>query len=90
MALYIPHSAFHLARLLYVRPESFGPYYVHHLYPEDGGGEFLQNVVAYLPTYTELHLNSTEFFISIPREKQISQNVLKIMNIILTILVRNM
>ena len=29
MALYIPHSIFHLARLLYVRPENFGPYYVH-------------------------------------------------------------
>ena len=28
MALYIPHSIFHLARLLYVRPETFGPYYV--------------------------------------------------------------
>ena len=28
MALYIPHSVFHLARLLYVRPETFGPYYV--------------------------------------------------------------
>ena len=28
MALYIPHSFFHLARLLYVRPETFGPYYV--------------------------------------------------------------
>ena len=27
MALYIPHSIFHLARLLYVRPETFGPYY---------------------------------------------------------------
>ena len=25
MALYIPHSIFHLARLLYVRPETFGP-----------------------------------------------------------------
>ena len=31
MALYIPHSIFHLARLLYVRPQSFGPYYVHHV-----------------------------------------------------------
>ena len=31
MALYIPHSIFHLARLLYVRPETFGPYYVHNL-----------------------------------------------------------
>ena len=29
MELYIPHSIFHLARLLYVRPETFGPYYVH-------------------------------------------------------------
>ena len=31
MALYIPHSIFHLARLLYVRPETFGPYYVKRL-----------------------------------------------------------
>jgi hypothetical protein len=29
MALYIPHSIFHLARLMYVSPETFGPYYVH-------------------------------------------------------------
>ena len=29
MALYTPHSIFHLARLLYVRPETFGPYYVY-------------------------------------------------------------
>ena len=29
MALYIPHSILHLARLLYVRPETFGLYYVH-------------------------------------------------------------
>ena len=28
MALYIPHSIFHFAWLLYVRPETFGPYYV--------------------------------------------------------------
>ena len=28
MALYIPHSTVHLARCLYVRPETFGPYYV--------------------------------------------------------------
>ena len=28
MALYIPHSIFHLAQLLYVRQETFGPYYV--------------------------------------------------------------
>ena len=39
MALYIPHSIFHLARLLYVRPETFGPYYVCassvHLFASD-------------------------------------------------------
>ena len=29
MALYISHSIFHLARLLHVRPETFGPYYVY-------------------------------------------------------------
>ena len=34
MALYIPHSIFHLARLLYVRPETFGPYYVSLEYVE--------------------------------------------------------
>ena len=28
MALFIPHSIFHLALLLYVRPETFGPYCV--------------------------------------------------------------
>ena len=31
MALYTPHSIFHLARLLYVRPETFGPYYVSYM-----------------------------------------------------------
>ena len=29
MALYIPHSILHLARLSYVRPENFGPNYVY-------------------------------------------------------------
>ena len=33
MALYIPHSIFHLARLLYVRPETFEPYYVRNTCP---------------------------------------------------------
>ena len=33
MALYIPHSIFHLARLLYVRPETSGPYYVIYKSP---------------------------------------------------------
>ena len=29
MALYIPQSILHLARSLYVRPETYGPNYVH-------------------------------------------------------------
>ena len=29
MALYIPQSILHLARSLYVRPETYGPTYVH-------------------------------------------------------------
>ena len=33
MALYIPHSIFHLAQILYVMPETFGPYCVHNLVP---------------------------------------------------------
>ena len=32
MALYIPHSIFHLVRLLCVRPETSGPYYVIRAY----------------------------------------------------------
>ena len=36
MALYIPHSIFHLARLLYVGPETFGPHYVRYLSSYDG------------------------------------------------------
>ena len=35
MALYNPHSIFHLARLLYVRPETLGPYYVLHFTAND-------------------------------------------------------
>ena len=30
MALYIPRSILHLARSLYVRPETYGPTYVSH------------------------------------------------------------
>ena len=35
MALYIPHSIFHFARLLYVRPETFGPYYIYWTIEEE-------------------------------------------------------
>ena len=38
MALYVPHSIFHLARLLYVRPETFGPYYVCYSFLWGTGG----------------------------------------------------
>jgi hypothetical protein len=45
MALYILHSIFHLVRLLYVRPETFGPYYLlsHNkaLYPVTNHTEFV-------------------------------------------------
>ena len=33
MALYIPHSIFNLARLLYVKPETFRPYCVYLKHP---------------------------------------------------------
>ena len=62
MALYIPHSILHPARLLYVRPETFGPYYVHsarllYVRPETFGAYYAAvplnfhtswNVTAYL------------------------------------------
>ena len=35
MALYIPHSIFHLARLLCVSSETFGPYYVYLILCEE-------------------------------------------------------
>ena len=37
MALYMPHSIFHL----YVRPETFGPYYVHASLPIRTKGRIL-------------------------------------------------
>ena len=44
MALYIPHSIFHLARLLYVSPETFGPYYVYTLCNMMHGAYNVKNV----------------------------------------------
>ena len=35
MALYIPQSILHLARSLYVRPETYGPTYVVQQYKQD-------------------------------------------------------
>ena len=47
MALYIPHSIFRLARLQYVRPETFGPpYYVLKL------GQCLKEK-SYVPRFIE-------------------------------------
>ena len=43
MALYIPHSNFHLA-LLYVRPETFGPYCI--LLFLDGVQQIMSGVVT--------------------------------------------
>ena len=40
MALFIPHSIFHLALLLYVRPETFGTYYVRESNVQDYGSWF--------------------------------------------------
>ena len=52
MALYIPHSIFHLARLLYVRPETFGPYYVSRC--------FMKGIICrhkYVIGFTEVDFN---------------------------------
>ena len=45
MALYIPHSIFHLALLLYVRPETFGPCYVYHVLINSHGYAYAVDVV---------------------------------------------
>ena len=58
MALYIPHSIFHLARLLYVRPETFGPYYVHLKLPNDFRQNFVQPEFAVNVKTTSLLLIS--------------------------------
>ena len=39
MTLYIPHSIFHSARLLYVGPETFGPYYVATYFNDGSEGD---------------------------------------------------
>ena len=58
MALYIPQSIFHLARLLYVRPETFGPRYVHKLYQYSGENMIIstQSVVEYLIEFIQIFL----------------------------------
>jgi len=47
MALYIPRSIFHLARLLYVRPENYGPYHVR-LYVGKAISELQIQVATYV------------------------------------------
>ena len=56
MALYVPHSIFHLVRLLYVRPETFGPYYILYSFfvfpyriPEPATGPYSE---SHDPQYT--------------------------------------
>ena len=65
MALYIPHSIFHLARLLYVRPETFGPYYVSPVYGESNrklktkaGHSCQKSVTVYLQTQRHSFFNT--------------------------------
>jgi hypothetical protein len=50
MALYIPHSIFRLAQLLYVRPETFGPYYVCR-YQNFGGTCYVHRRRKYINLY---------------------------------------
>ena len=56
MAIYIPHNIFHLARLLYVRPEAFGPYYVSLL--EEPERIYVSNVQQAFQTQNRLRDNS--------------------------------
>jgi len=51
MALYIPQSILHLARSLYVRPETYGPTYVDLAVVSD-----ISEVTATC-TYTRLHIH---------------------------------
>jgi len=55
MALYIPQNILHLARSLYVRPETYGPSYVQST-------KFrLDNVSTYRPVETESGFEEVEF-----------------------------
>ena len=59
MALYIPHSIFHLARRLYVSPETFGPYYVCCVIENTSRSVTLRNMLTSLRFFDEnLALNS--------------------------------
>ena len=51
MALYIHHSIFHFPRLLYVRPETFGPYYVGPMLSEFISTSYVQCCVLVFLLY---------------------------------------
>jgi hypothetical protein len=58
MALYIPHSIFHLVRLLYVRQETFGPYYIclphtSHVKDQDISSWVYITEVHFVPSLTD-------------------------------------
>ena len=55
MALYIFHSIFHLARLLYVRPETFGPYCVHCAFVGIDIVKCLSVFSSTISSYLEIH-----------------------------------
>ena len=84
MALYIPHSIFHLVRLLYVRPENFGPYYVHLSIPSSfshsvfPSRSFIRNFP--LPhTFHIPHLtHSFQMARSTPRSNKVFRNTLRL------------
>jgi len=55
MALYIPQSILHLARSLYVRPETYGPTYLYFVFKglkENYSFVFLELYVNHTPSYT--------------------------------------
>ena len=55
MALYIPRSIFHLAWLLYVRPETFGPYYVYLYFSEKSGKlEYCNQILCSIYLFLEI------------------------------------
>ena len=57
MALYIPHSFFHLARLLFVRPETFGPYCVWYRYIPKAIYEYGYVIYVYIYIYTKIKIS---------------------------------
>jgi len=56
MALYFPRSIFHLARLLYVRPETSGPYCLCFLPRKVGNNTLLCHSYTYMTVHHPQHV----------------------------------